>query len=76
MFSIGAGTNDRSVVKFAEGVSHSLKQWAYPLNQVLAILKLSGAGDCTMSFSDMGALKIDVDSGLGKYSYILPARQQ
>lgn len=75
-FSIGAGTNDRSVVKFADGVTHPLKQWAYPLNQVLAILKLSGAGECTMSFSDMGALKIDIDSGIGKYEYILPARQQ
>jgi hypothetical protein len=26
-----------------------------------------------MHFSDMGALKIDVDSGIGRYSYILPA---
>lgn len=74
--SIGAGTNDRSVLKFADGVPGPLKQWAYPLSQVLAILKLSSSGECTMSFSDMGALKIDLDSGLGRYEYILPARQQ
>ena len=75
-FSIGTGTNDRSIVKFADGVPDPLKQWAYPLSQVLSILKLSAAGECTMSFSDMGALKIDIDSGIGKYEYILPARQQ
>lgn len=74
-FDIGQGTNDRSTVKFATGVQGPLKQWAYPLSQVLSILKLSNSSDCSMSFSDMGALKIDVDSGIGKYSYILPARQ-
>jgi hypothetical protein len=75
-FSIGQGTNDRTIFKFADGVSGNLKNWAYPLSQVLSILKLSSSSDCTMSFSDMGALKIDIDSGLGKYEYILPARQQ
>jgi hypothetical protein len=26
-----------------------------------------------MHFSDSGALKIEIDSGIGKYTYILPA---
>lgn len=73
-FSIGTGPTDRSNVPFASGITGSLKhQWSWPLTQVLSILKLNDNEDVTMHFSDMGALKIDVDSGTGKYSYILPA---
>lgn len=72
IFSIGSGPTDRTTVPFEENVTGSLKhQWTYPLTQVLSILKLNG--DIKMSFSDMGAMKIDVDSGVGKYTYILPA---
>lgn len=75
MFDIGSGPTDRTEVPFATGVTGSLKHsWTYPLSQVLSILKLTDtAASATMSFSDAGALKIDVDSGLGKYSFILPA---
>ena len=72
-FSIGNGPTDRATVPFATGVTGTLKQWSYPLSQVLSILKLSDTSDCKMNFSDMGALKIDIDSGIGKYSYIVPA---
>lgn len=71
-FNIGSGPNDRTVVPFQEHVNGTLKHaWTYPLTQVLSILKLSG--NVKLSFSDMGAMKIDIDSGLGKYTYILPA---
>lgn len=73
-FSIGTGPTDRSNIPFATGITGALKhQWSWPLTQVLSILKLNDNEDLTMHFSDMGALKIDVDSGTGKYSYILPA---
>lgn len=73
-FSIGTGPTDRSNIPFATGITGALKhQWSWPLTQVLSILKLNDNEDVTMHFSDMGALKIDVDSGTGKYSYILPA---
>jgi hypothetical protein len=73
-FSIGSGPTDRSNLPFAKGITGTLKhQWSWPLSQVLSIIKLNDTGDVTMHFSDMGALKIDVDSGIGKYSYILPA---
>lgn len=73
-FSIGTGPTDRSNIPFATGIVGALKhQWSWPLTQVLSILKLNDNEDVTMHFSDMGALKIDVDSGIGKYSYILPA---
>lgn len=74
-FSVGNGPVDRINIKFANNVTGSLKhQWTYPLSQVLSILKLTdSSSSATMSFSDAGALKIDVDSGIGKYTYILPA---
>jgi hypothetical protein len=74
-FNIGSGPTDRVTVPFATGVTGALKhQWTYPLSQVLSILKLSDtASAATMHFSDSGALKIEIDSGIGKYTYILPA---
>lgn len=73
-FAIGSGPTDRTTVPFATGISGSLKhQWSWPLTQVLSILKLNDNEDVTMHFSDMGALKIDVDSGICKYQFILPA---
>tara|TARA_X000000950_G_scaffold275161_1_gene361165 strand:+ start:17386 stop:18129 length:744 start_codon:yes stop_codon:yes gene_type:complete len=74
-FYIGDGSNDRVEIPFAQNVSGQLtKGWAWPLNQVLSILKLSDTSQTFMSFSDQGAMQISIDSGLGKYDYILPAR--
>lgn len=75
IFSVGIGPTDRTILPFAEKVSGTMKhQWSWPLSQVLGILKLTEtSASSTMSFSDSGAMKIEIDSGLGKYSYILPA---
>lgn len=74
-FHIGAGPTDRTVIPFATGVDGELKKgWAWSLINVLQILKLSSASQTTISFSDLGAMKIEIDSGLGVYTYILPAR--
>jgi hypothetical protein len=75
-FLIGEGAADRTKITFAKGIKGELKHsWKWPLTQVLAILKLHDSSEsCTMSFSDQGALKIDIDSGIGEYEYILPAR--
>jgi hypothetical protein len=76
-FSIGSGPTDRSTIPFATNITGSMAhQWSWPLAQVISILKLSDAAECTMSFSDQGALRIELDSGVGKYEYILPARQK
>ena len=52
------------------------KNWAWPVAQVLQILKLGESGKLTMAFSNDGALQITVDSGLATYKYILPAQQK
>lgn len=73
-FAIGSGPTDRSNIPFATGIAGSLKhQWSWPLTQVLSILKLNDNETVTLHFSDMGAMKIEVDSGTGRYNYILPA---
>lgn len=60
---------------FATNIDGDLKQgFAWPLAQVLAILKLGMSGHCVMQISAKGALQISVDSGLAKYDYILPAQ--
>jgi hypothetical protein len=60
---------------FQAGVTGTLtKEWAWPVNQVLAILSLDG--DKVMKFSDEGAAMITVDSGIADYNYILPAQQK
>jgi len=59
---------------FAHNVDGDLNEgYAWPLAQVLAILKLGMSGTCVMQISKRGALQISVDSGIGKYDYILPA---
>jgi len=74
-FSVGTGPTDRTTVPFASNITGTMKnQWTWPLSQVLSILKLSDtASSTTMKFSDMGALMIEIDSGIGKYQFILPA---
>lgn len=67
----GSFTGKRTFAKNVDGEINEGYSW--PLSQVLAILKLGMSGECVMQFSSRGALQISVDSGIGKYDYILPA---
>ena len=74
-FYIGDGSNDRVEIPFASNVGTELKKgWSWPLAQTLSILKLSDTSQASISFSEQGAMKIAIDSGIGMYDYILPAR--
>lgn len=60
---------------FASNVSGSLrKSWAWPVSNVLSILKASGGNKIKMSISDEGALMITLDSVITEYKYIIPAQ--
>ena len=60
---------------FESSVEGKLTQgWAWPVQQIQAILKLPG--DKTMMCSDQGAAQIVVDSGIAVYEYILPAQSK
>jgi len=74
-FYIGDGSNDRVEIPFTANVDAEIKKgWAWPLVQTLSILKLSDTSQANISFSEQGAMKISIDSGIGLYDYILPAR--
>jgi len=75
-FYIGSGPTDRATVPVAKAVNGSLTgNLTWPLVETLAILKLaSKADDCTISFSNKGVLKIEMETGIGSYEYLLPAR--
>jgi len=74
-FKFGDASTHAGEFVFATGVTGSLKnEWAWPVQQTLAILSLDG--DKVMKFSDQGAMQISVDSGLATYEYILPAQSE
>jgi hypothetical protein len=73
IFNFGDHSTNSGKFIFAEDQSDGLdKRWAYPVAQVMGILAL--AGDLEMKFSNAGALVITCNSGLIKYTYILPAQ--
>jgi hypothetical protein len=75
VFSFGDASTHAGNFVFQTDVAGKLKSaWAWPVNQVMSILALSG--DKTMRISDQGAMQITVDSGLAEYNYILPAQSK
>lgn len=59
---------------FSQNVSGEIASgFSYPLSEFLSILKLGMSGQCTVSLSSMGMLKVTVDTGVGSYEYYLPA---
>ena len=71
-FYFGEPSTHTGEFVFHEPVTGKLtKGCSWPIAHTISILNLTG--DKTMSFSDDGALLIEVDTGIAKYSYILPA---
>jgi hypothetical protein len=74
-FHIGDGVSDRTKILISSDIDGTIsKDWRWPLDIVLKILRLGETGNCVMSINDQGLLQIIVDSGLAKYTYLLPAR--
>lgn len=74
-FSIGSSSSDRALVPIADNVTCKIStNWKWPLSSILSILKLSGTEKCTMFISNQGLLKIELVSGLGTYTYYIPAK--
>jgi hypothetical protein len=60
---------------FAEGITGKITtNLAWPVSQVLSILKIADVNNTKMGFSNEGALQITLDSGLATYKYIIPAQ--
>jgi len=59
---------------FASNVGGTLEEgFTWPLAQFLNILKLGMTAQCTVKVSSLGALMINIDTGVAEYEYILPA---
>ena len=71
----GIGISDRAKVLVSSNIEGVIsKDWKWPLDVVLRILRLGNSGNCVLSINDQGLLQIKVDSGLGDYTYLLPAK--
>lgn len=51
-----------------------LKPWIWDIAKVLSVLKFAENAECKMSFLDKGALQITLNTGIGEYNYIMPAK--
>ena len=77
IFTFGDQASHGGEFTFATDVKGTLnKGWSWPVGQVLQILKLSDSAKVMLHFSNEGAMMVSVDSGLGKYQYIIPAQAQ
>jgi len=77
IFTFGDQASHGGEFVFANGMTGTLnKGWSWPVAQVLQILKLSDSAKVMLHFSNEGAMMVSVDSGLGKYQYIIPAQAQ
>jgi hypothetical protein len=75
-FHIGDGGSDRTKVLINDNVDGEItNDWSWPLDIVLKILRLGDNSNLVMSINNQGLLQIKVDSGLGIYTYLLPARR-
>lgn len=74
VFTFGDASSHGGEFVFATGVTGKItKAWTWPINNVLSILKIADGNNTKMSFSNDGAMQIELDSGLATYKYIIPA---
>lgn len=74
VFTFGDQSTHGGEFVFATGVTGKInKAWTWPVLPVLSILKIADANNAKMSFSNDGAMQIELDSGIATYKYIIPA---
>ena len=74
-FMFGDGSTHAGEFVFATDVTGKLDRgWTWPVMPILSILKIADVNNTKMSISNEGAIQIELDSGLAKYKYIIPAQ--
>ena len=72
VISFGNAASHAGSFVFQADVDGILKHtWKWPVDPVMSVLNLDG--EKTMHISDNGAMKIEVDSGMVVYEYIIPS---
>lgn len=76
-FFIGDNTasTQRGGVVFATNIKQSFScDYKWKIQQIQAILKIGDNCDCEMALSSKGAIQITLNTGIGTYKYIFPAK--
>lgn len=69
-----AATQRGGVVFASELTEDFESQHKWKIQQVLSVLKVADSCDCEMAFSTKGAIQITLNTGVGTYRYIFPAK--
>lgn len=76
-FHIGddASASQRGSVTFATDLTEKFdNQHKWPISHIQAVLKLADSTDMKMAFSTKGAIQITINTGVGTYRFIFPAK--
>ena len=74
-FYIGDAASDRTKILISEAPGGELTHdFSWPLDVVLKILRLGDNSNIVLSINNKGLLQVKVDSGMGEYTYLLPAK--
>jgi len=69
-----AATQRGGVVFATDRTENFDSQHKWKIAQVLTVLKAADTCDCEMAFSSKGAIQITLNTGVGSYRYIFPAK--
>jgi hypothetical protein len=76
-FLIGdtGSANQRGGVVFASNRTEKFSSnHKWRINHLQGVLKLADSADCEMAFSSKGAIQVKVNTGVGEYRFIFPAK--
>lgn len=71
------GANQRGAVTFAKDLKEkfdNVNKWR--IEHIQPVLKLAIAADCEMAFSTKGVIQITINTGVGVYKFIFPAKSR
>ena len=73
---LGPAGNE-ALLEFQKDVKADFKKnWVWPTDLVLKLLKLGETAKTTISLLDKGVMKVSLDTGLAEYEYVLPAKSR
>ena len=69
--------NQRGGAVFATGLSGNFdSQHRWKIAHIQAVLKLADSTECEMSFSTKGIIQVKIDTGVGGYKFLFPAKMR